>query len=292
MPNIALDLSIAGAVDRARRKAGITQQDLATKLHAAQGRVSNFFRGRPVRDDFAQHLLEVLATETQRSDLRGDEIDRILQTIRHAQGLIRGEVRHGARAASLPTTWEPSDYFAILMTLTDATRLNLTKAFDYRNRAHFKAHVDCVARGVCYRWIAYESEQVRTEWENYIKEVQELLPKVHRNRIDQLQCHILPADAVRQGESIPFRVTIFGDDVCLCSEERAAHTYSHGTLYFVLGAGELGGLNNALGALFDLCPEISDPNAASNSLIETCHKYHNMVRSAFLQALLVSKVGG
>jgi transcriptional regulator with XRE-family HTH domain len=318
MPNVSLDLPRAGALNRARRKISLTQVDLANKVGFAQGTVSNFFRGKPVRSESAEKILEVLFAETKKAPLRNSEMETVLNVISLAQDYLRGEISDDRRIGGpRDSSWEASDLFVILMALTDAPRLNLTKSFDYRNVEHFKAHVRCVAKGVQYRWVAYHSDALRMEWDEYLKEVEILLkeevrklleeqvhlePETQRKRRllaerirertknlkKQLQCHIFRGDPEVLGGSIPFRITVFGGDVCLCSEERAPHTYRHGSQYFVLRPPELGGLKNALGAIFDVCPSIDGAQGTSSEAL--ARKYHNMVRSAFLQTL-VGKIG-
>lgn len=309
MATIIIDAPLAAALNRIRRKIPLSQLDLANRAEVAQGTVSNFLRGKGVRRDFAGKILDVLETAIRNASLSSRTQKTFLDTISRAKKVLSGEMTYDHQFGNPEGSgWEPGDFFAVLMALTDSPRLNLTKAFDYRNDEHFKAHIECVRRGVTYKWVAYDSDMLQVEWSEYISDVRELLMadqvnsrKVRRKISDadkgadirleeQLQCHVLPKGDEIATPPIPFRITVFGNDVCLCSEERDPNAYRYGVRYFVLGAAESTNLRDALGALFDVCPSISEPRDQALEVLKRCHKYHDLVRSAFLQAL-VSKFG-
>ena len=115
------------------------------------------------------------------------------------------------------------------------------------------------------------------------KEIRKLLE-------ERVQCRIVPYGALRPAQQIPFRITIFGDTVCLCSEERELRSYQYGEEYFVLSAPELTGVKQALEGLFIVCPDIRGRTAGESDAREKCCVSHNRVRQEFLKAL-IKKMG-
>lgn len=302
---VSLDPASAAASDRVRRKIGLAQSSLAKEAEVAQGTISNFFQGKSVRNDFARRILEVLEDHVKKDS----PSSRDLRTA--ADIILRARKRLSARTAedrfvSDPdhVAWEPSDFFMLLMRLTDKPRLNLTKAFDYQNEEHFRAHAECVLRGVPYDWIAYRSDSLRAEWNDYLSDLRVLLLEKNSDRArderqdsyrekdvdtrlrDQIRCHAIPKALELRTPPIPFRITLFGDDVCLCSEEREKREYQYGGRYFVLDAEELRDLRVALRSLFDACPAIDSQAEGGADALNLCRKSHDSVRSAFLKVLL------
>lgn len=148
---VQLDFLTAQALNRARRKI-IVQFELARDAGLAQGTVSNFLRGRPTRVGHAESILNVLSATLDKKSLPEDQAVYVRDTILRARSALTGDLpptRHVGKTKG--TSWEPSDYFGVLMALTDEPRLNLTKAFDYLNEKHFNAHVGCVTNGVEYQ---------------------------------------------------------------------------------------------------------------------------------------------
>jgi len=238
-----------------------------------------------------QRILDLLFSEAEKASLSDRDRSKVFGTIKHAQEILAGKTTTERRIVHAAGPWEPADFFSVMMSLIDSDRLNLTKAFDWKNDAHFQAHIRCVSKGISYGWVAYESETpeaLEGEWGAYYEEVGRSAALRAEILEAKLRCHVLPREAWLKEEAIPFRITVFGEEVCLCHEERSIRTYSSGNLYFMLSTNELGfgGVSNALAALFDVCPSIAEYRRANRTTIETCKKYHNILRSAFLRAMI------
>jgi len=308
-----LDVLTAGALKRVLRVIPLAQADLAKSVKLAQGTVSNFLRARAVRVEHAEKILEAISAAANRARLSEANAARVNETIARARASLNAEpVGRHRRGGDLKPFWPPSDYLMIVMALTDDERINLSKSFDYLNAEHFRTHVRCVAGGVNYKWVVYETEtpeKIRSEWRQYMEELQIKLLKDHSDELqselarkrltekeirklleERVQCRIVPYGALRPAQQIPFRITIFGDIVCLCSEERELRSYQHGEEYFVLSAPELTGIKQALEGLFIVCPDIRGETAAESGEREKCRASHNRVRQQFLKAL-IKKMG-
>jgi hypothetical protein len=308
-----LDVLTAGALKRALGVIPLTQADLAKSAKLAQGTVSNFLRARPVRIEHAESILEAIAAASHQASLSEVNAARVADTLQRARASLNAESvgRYGFRDG-LKSLWAPSDYLMIVMALTDDQRMNLSKSFDYLNAEHFRAHVRCVAAGVRYKWVVYETEspgKIRSEYRQYIEELQLQLAQDHSAELqralkkkrpaekdvrrfleERVQCRVVPHGAQRPAQQIPFRITIFGDIVCLCSEERELRGYQYSEEYFVLSASELVGVKQALEGLFIVCPDIRGQAAATPDAREKCRASHDRVRQEFLKAL-VYKIG-
>ena len=308
-----LDVLTAGALKRALGTIPLAQADLAKSVKLAQGTVSNFLRARPVRVEHAEKILDAISAAADRAGLSEPNAARVSETIARARASLNAEaVGRYRRAVDLKPYWPPSDYLMIVMALTDDERINLSKSFDYLNAEHFRTHVRCVSGGVKYKWVVYETEtpeKIRGEWRQYMEELQINLLKDHSDELqselakkrptekeirklleERVQCRIVPYVALRPAQQIPFRITIFGDIVCLCSEERELRGYQYGQDYFVLSAAELTGVKQALEGLFIVCPDIRGGTTVESDEREKCRASHNRVRQEFLKAL-IKKMG-
>lgn len=309
-----LDVLTAGALKRALAVIPLAQADLAQSAHLAQGTVSNFLRARPVRVEHAEKILDSILAAAREAALSPAHATRVEDTIARARASLNAGslAPRGLRNGWKPF-WAPNDYLMIVMALTDDERMNLSKSFDYLNAEHFRAHVRCVAAGVRYKWVVYETEnpgKVRSEYRQYIEELQLKLTKDHGEELpaglgkkrptereirrfveDRVRCRVVPYGAQRLAQQIPFRITIFGDIVSLCSEERELRGYQYGEEYFVLSAAELLGVKQALDGLFLVSPDIRGEASADRDTREKCRAAHDRVRQEFLKAL-VKKIGG
>jgi len=154
---VQLDFLTARALNRVRRRI-IAQAELARRVGLAQGTISNFLRGKPIRIDHAESILGMISTVADSASLPQAQAVSVHEIISRARGLLSGDLMNNRRVGEVRgNSWEPSDYFTVIMALTDEPRLNLTKSFDYLNAEHFSSHVRCVANGVKYRWVVYET---------------------------------------------------------------------------------------------------------------------------------------
>jgi len=100
----------------------------------------------------------MISTVADSASLPQAQAVSVHEIISRARGLLSGDLMNNRRVGEVRgNSWEPSDYFTVIMALTDEPRLNLTKSFDYLNAEHFSSHVRCVANGVKYRWVVYET---------------------------------------------------------------------------------------------------------------------------------------
>jgi hypothetical protein len=142
------------------------------------------------------------------------------------------------------------------MALTDADRFNVTKAFDYFDNRHFEEHVACVKRGIRYHWLLYESSTAVRDWERYTRKLRRRANLSEPVLRDKVECRILPVDT-RKKPWIPFRITMFGNDICLCGAERRPNTYRLGKDTIALGCADgFMDLKLAFDRLFEKCPNI------------------------------------
>jgi hypothetical protein len=129
-----------------------------------------------------------------------------------------------------------------VMALTDDDRCNVTKDFEYFDTRHFDAHVACVNRTISYDWLIYESEHVESDWHWYTERLKAKLSKqFNRTKEEaesivsgQIKCKVIPVSS-EQISTIPFRVTMFGEDICLCGAEPRRHSYYVGVDTVALG---------------------------------------------------------
>jgi hypothetical protein len=187
-----------------------------------------------------------------------------------------------------------------VMSLTGDDRLNLTKSFDYFDNRHFREHAHCLDNGINYRWLAYENKNLKKYWDRYRKELDAEITKPIA--AGQLECHVFPLTSERAAR-IPFRITMFGERICLCGEERAPNTYQHGVdTIAVQPVGQhekaFKKMWDALDGLFRECPTIEEwlawierpyptpedkaPWSDKEKLFLTMHKD---LQAAFLQPL-------
>ncbi len=118
------------------------------------------------------------------------------------------------------------DYFMEQMMISDDPRSVIGKDFRYTggfSGPHFREHVKCVARGIRYRWLVYDSipteRSAKWGWTSYQRAVRTGLKELHADgefresrRSDpfdeQIQVRIL--NGVPIDRQIPWRVTILG----------------------------------------------------------------------------------
>jgi hypothetical protein len=306
LATVALDNLTARTLDNLCSELGIHQISLSKGAGTAQGTVSNFLRGKPIRWEKAKSILKALSAIAELLQLDDGQRTAVRETIARAEGTVSRHAAANLRIGRTNSSWTPSDLFMVIMSLTDEPRLNLTKSFDYRSRPHFLAHVECVARGITYQWVAYENESLESDWNTYTEDLGKTLYNEHRQELrDQLrkknierakdvqrfleervECHVLPSSAQELGQRIPFRITVFSNAVCLCSEEQTAHSYHQGGQYFVLPTEEIKDLQTALQALFVVCPPVEKIRTGTAPNTEVIRQYHDKLRSSFLQALI------
>jgi hypothetical protein len=249
-------------------------------------------------------MVETLETSAgkrvTKSPLSNAEAASVRRTIDNARRIIGGKTsaRVGRLTESKSFSTSPARILEMVMSLTDEPRLNLTKGFDYYDQPHFSGHVKCVARGVSYSWLAYETDTLKAEWRSYLQELEEELALEHLDMLKQrlkkpvdleaikalldkqVKCHVYPKRALQPVEPIPFRITIFGGTIGVCSEESAPYTYPHGSEAIVLRGAALERLREALASLYQDCR----PAQATHT--ERLKKGHDELREAFFQALV------
>jgi len=305
---VQLTKAVAQELEIARRQLRLLQTDLAKNSGVAHGTVSNFLRGGRIRTDHAQQILTALAKAAEEG-AKGQLRVFIFDSIGKARELVDFNIPTGGRALQQFKSFSgaPSRLLEIVMGLTDEPRTNLTKAWDYFTPEHFSAHVACIANGVSYRWLAYESDRLHADWDAYRVKLEEQLKYRHRDEVerqlqqpvsdrnvkelisDKVHCHVFPLSVQKPGQLIPFRVTVFGKSVCLCSEEVARQKYSEGMNTIVIRNPDFLELKDALETLYENCPDINaDPKSAGRiqSTLKELEHCHRILREAFLEALL------
>lgn len=126
--------------------------------------------------------------------------------------------------SDFPSPERVAHFWQQVISLTDAPRANVTKAFDYAGKEHFDRHKDAVNRGVRYRWLMYcadfgEYTEVLELWNDYMSVISPPEPGTVEVRI---LCVPLQAQ-------IPYRVSIVGPEICIFSPEPSRGTYSQST---------------------------------------------------------------
>jgi transcriptional regulator with XRE-family HTH domain len=284
-----------------RQRIGLLQADLAQRARVAQGSVSNFLKGRPLASRYRQDILEALTNAVQDATAKKEiptpelvKIRRTLEKARQVLGAANPEDKRSEKLKSLSLL--PSRINELAMALTTDERLNLTKGWDYFNPEHFRAHVVCVAIGVEYRWLAYESPTTEVDWKSYVETVIDTIAHHHRHEMEkrtgrslttkdientvkkQVKLQIFPREAQQLGQLVPFRITMYGKRACLCSEEPEANSYRRGVDTVILR--DFLPVWEALNALYEACRQ--------RVPYERLRDRHDTLRHEFLTRFLAS----
>src|SRR5882724_8110707 len=107
-----IDYGTVTVASHIRERLAISQSELARRAEVAQGTVSNFLRGQPIRSDFAQRILQALGSEiTARSAnerIPRDEATSLQAKIDQALDVVSGRAISPAPRA-LPGGVIPSE---------------------------------------------------------------------------------------------------------------------------------------------------------------------------------------
>ena len=314
------------ALRRLCRIIGVSLREIAGSAKKSEGSVSNFLNGKLMRADYALPIYQQVVRAAERmlrsGKLSSEEAQFVQKTI--TMTLVsfkntgpRRDTRE-ARASSMAAIHVAE----VIMALTDAPRLNLTKDFEYSNERHFRAHARCVRLKVKYHWLVYEGVDLKRQWEEYYKKLIAHIAAEEKTEIGELpssvlsllqtniDCRVYPLIAQERGRLLPFRITVFAQtkfdcrdaqvkrdcDVCLCTEEPDLKTYPLGRT-IVIGQPMVSSIRTALEELYGQCLPIeelgsSDYRKKEENLYDGLVKCHNELRAQVLRACIASRLLG
>ena len=303
-----LTRSQAKDIDRVRLKLNLSYGEIARRAKVSSGTVWNFLDGRSVRCDYAERICRQLQNAVeqpaQRRRLTDEELTFIRTTLSTIRLVIESRTTKRIRKVEgfKSSAMVSSHLTGVIMALTDEPRLNLTKSFDYFDPDHFHSHVCCVAsEKVSYSWLAYETSDLYEQWrELYIEPLVEQLidelgwseENIRKLVAKQVSCRVFPNTAQRSGQLIPFRIVIFGNVACLCTEEPKPRTYPYGQT-ILLRDREFPEVRKQLSRLYDECPSIEtlgtkEFEVYASKKCNVLMNLHTELRTVLLHALLLS----
>ncbi|HEV2316750.1 MAG TPA: hypothetical protein VGV89_04155 [Thermoplasmata archaeon] len=131
-----------------------------------------------------------------------------------------------------------------------------------------------------FSWLLYDSPRAREQWPRYLHELRTMGIPEERLR-SQLRCRLIPAELGARG--IDWRVSIFGDQIALCSYAPDHAVGLAGAQTFTLDAP--GELKQKFVALFDACPDIgAAATTGGPAELERARNAHVALKTAFLRS--------
>ncbi len=173
-----------------------------------------------------------------------------------------------------------SDYWTSLGALTDQPRFILAKRPGIPERRNLEQQRRSLEDGVVFSWLLYDSPAARDLWPRYLDQLRALGVSEERLRA-QLQCRVIPAALTLR--RIDWRISLFGDQIALCSYDPDHAQGVGGAQTFTLDAP--GDLREAFERLFAACPRLEDAGASPGAAeLERMRAAHVALKMAFLRS--------
>ena len=134
-----------------------------------------------------------------------------------------------------------ADYWGGVMAIAEGTRLNITKDFRYMDGfrgEHFQGHLDCLLNGIRYKWLVYDSTMKESAsewgWVAYMAAVSKGLQArgYKANPFEASipgkgdpQVEMRKIASIPRARQIPWRVTLFEDEIGLSMPEPTVGSY-------------------------------------------------------------------
>lgn len=316
---VRLEKRQAKDLDRVCDMIGLSHLKISERAKISQGTVWNCLNCRAIRADFAERIYNVVAKAAEQCAenrrIRSDDVGFSRRTLTSVRLQIEGGVERRTRRNDTftPSSLTSSHLTELIMALTDVPRLVFAKSFDYLNQEHFRAHARCVAYGVNYRWLVYEpltrkASSLKGLWNDaYIDALVDLVhgivnkkrsiderplakPEIRELVSQRVKCRVYPNVVQQPGRLVPFRFTIFENEVCMCSEEPEPRTYPYGQT-IVLSPPWFSDIQRILNQLYEICPSIEmlgtdSFEAKTWKNREELLRLHKTLRTEFLRSVL------
>ena len=186
---------------------------------------------------------------------------------------------HLGKAVKADSDETVTNYWRGVMNISRSARCNIAKDFSYIggfNSGHFGDHKECVKNGIQYKWLVYEDKENLNDWQEYLNKLQ--LPKELLN--DQVQCRVIP---VGNFGRIPWRITMFRDQITLCSPELVRKSYGKDKTTITFDDTATKSMLVSFDKLWNVCPKIEEAASMTPQERDEAIKAHDELKDVFLQ---------